>query len=79
MESISRSGRARWPTAAATTFDLEAAAAKEWNTVEGWRIVDETMQIRSGRGYETEAVPGARAESEPIGVERIMRDSLVLT
>ena len=33
---------------------LEAAACKEWGTVRGWRIADETMQIRGGRGYETE-------------------------
>jgi alkylation response protein AidB-like acyl-CoA dehydrogenase len=52
---------------------LEAAAAKEWNTVEGWRIVDDTMQIRSGRGYETEQSLGGRGE-RPIGVERMMRD-----
>jgi alkylation response protein AidB-like acyl-CoA dehydrogenase len=52
---------------------LEAAAAKEWNTVEGWRIVDDTMQIRSGRGYETEQSLAGRGE-RPIGVERMMRD-----
>lgn len=52
---------------------LEAAAAKEWNTFRGWQIVDETMQIRGGRGYETEASLAARGE-EPIGVERMMRD-----
>ncbi len=52
---------------------LEAAAAKEWATVEGWHIVDDTMQIRGGRGYETELSLLQRGE-EPIGVERMMRD-----
>jgi len=52
---------------------LEAAAAKEWNTDRCWEIVDDTMQIRGGRGYETERSLAARGE-EPIGVERIMRD-----
>ncbi len=52
---------------------LEAAAAKEWNTDRGWMIVDETMQIRGGRGYETEHSLAERGE-EPIGVERMMRD-----
>ena len=52
---------------------LEAAAAKEWNTFRAWEIVDDTMQIRGGRGYETEASLAARGE-EPIGVERMMRD-----
>jgi alkylation response protein AidB-like acyl-CoA dehydrogenase len=52
---------------------LEAAAAKEWNTDRTWEIVDDTMQIRGGRGYETEKSLAARGE-QPIGVERIMRD-----
>jgi alkylation response protein AidB-like acyl-CoA dehydrogenase len=52
---------------------LEAAAAKEWNTARAWEIVDETMQIRGGRGYETEQSLEARGE-EPVPVERIMRD-----
>ena len=52
---------------------LEAAAAKEWNTARTWEIVDTTMQIRGGRGYETETSLAARGE-EPIGVERLMRD-----
>jgi alkylation response protein AidB-like acyl-CoA dehydrogenase len=52
---------------------LEAAAAKEWNTDRCWEIVDDTMQIRGGRGYETERSLQARGE-QPIGVERIMRD-----
>jgi alkylation response protein AidB-like acyl-CoA dehydrogenase len=52
---------------------LEAAAAKEWNTDRGWWIVDQTMQIRGGRGYETEQSLAARGE-DPIPVERVMRD-----
>jgi alkylation response protein AidB-like acyl-CoA dehydrogenase len=52
---------------------LEAAAAKEWNTVKAWRLVDETMQIRGGRGYEKETSLAARGEA-PVGVERAMRD-----
>jgi hypothetical protein len=52
---------------------LEAAACKLWNSDRTWEIVDNTMQIRGGRGYETEKSLAARGE-EPIGVERMMRD-----
>ncbi|HUG52673.1 MAG TPA: acyl-CoA dehydrogenase family protein, partial [Vicinamibacteria bacterium] len=50
-----------------------AAAAKEWNTDRCWTIVDDTMQVRGGRGYETERSLAERGE-QPIGVERMMRD-----
>ena len=52
---------------------LEAAMAKMWNTERGWEMVDKTMQIRGGRGYETAASQRLRGEKgEP--VERLMRD-----
>ena len=55
---------------------LESAACKEWNTWKSWDIIDETMQIRGGRGYETERSLESRGE-EPIPVERLMRDSRI--
>ncbi len=52
---------------------LEAAIAKMYNSEAAWRMIDQCMQIRGGRGYETSASLASRGE-EPIPVERAMRD-----
>jgi alkylation response protein AidB-like acyl-CoA dehydrogenase len=57
---------------------LEAAAAKEWNTVQVWHLLDEVMQIRGGRGYEKERSLEASGEATA-GVERWMRDCRINT
>jgi hypothetical protein len=57
---------------------IETAMCKMWATETTWRIADDAMQVRGGRGYETADSLAGRGEP-PIAVERFLRDCRVNT
>jgi alkylation response protein AidB-like acyl-CoA dehydrogenase len=52
---------------------IEAALVKLYASEMAWRIADELIQIRGGRGYETAESLAARGE-RPVAVEQLLRD-----
>ena len=52
---------------------IETAMCKMWATEATWRIADDAMQVRGGRGYETAQSLEGRGEPA-IPVERFLRD-----
>jgi hypothetical protein len=52
---------------------IETAMCKMWATETTWKMADDAMQVRGGRGYETAQSLAGRGE-EPIAVERFLRD-----
>jgi alkylation response protein AidB-like acyl-CoA dehydrogenase len=52
---------------------IEAALAKLYASEMAWRIADEVVQVRGGRGYETAESLAARGE-RPVEVEQMLRD-----
>ena len=65
-----------WADESKVDIRIEAAMAKMFSTEEVWKVIDETLQFRGGRGFEKG--PSLAARGEPNWpVERMLRDSRI--
>ena len=61
-----------------TDIRVEAAMCKMWGTEAAWRIVNDAVQIKGGRGYETTYSLSERGD-EGTPLERYLRDLRIYT
>jgi hypothetical protein len=78
MESMTLLAASRVDRSRHADVRLEAALCKLWATEATWRMVNDAVQIRGGRGYETAASLKARGEPS-IPLERMLRDCRINT
>jgi alkylation response protein AidB-like acyl-CoA dehydrogenase len=72
MEAVADLG-ALLGDAGTSDIRLEAAIAKLWNSDAAWRVADEALQVKGGRGYETARSLASRGEA-PVPLEQALRD-----
>lgn len=75
IEAISKL-TSSWQDQGNIDIRIEGSMGKLFCTEALWRIVDETLQLRGGRGYETARSLKARGEP-PFAVEQAMRDARI--
>jgi len=78
MESMTLLAASRVDRDKHADIRLEAAMCKLWGSEMAWEIVNDAMQIRGGRGYETAFSLKARGEAA-VPLERMLRDCRINT